>query len=145
MKKIHTLAFLLLTISLLQTSCTREAYVQRIEYRIEGSWSFSTVRFLDFLVIDNVSDRYENAEITFKDDYSVIYITNEGDELVGTWTYNIVDGGDDSIGQVVMQLTDSQSGEDFLFLWDGFSVTQRRMRAIEDYDGGQLSYVLRRL
>ena len=146
MRNINKLWLVLLAVTfLLQTSCTREAFIQREENQIVGDWYFYRVRVTSFFNVDNVTNNFRDASITFNEDYTVSYVQDNGDLLEGNWTYNIIDGGEESSNQLVLQLENTNTGEESLLLWDDFSVTNRRMWGQEDFDDrSQMHYQLRR-
>jgi hypothetical protein len=145
MKNIQKAGWLFLAvIALIQVGCTRADYIDREENQIVGAWYFDRVRIVKPFDIDNITNDYNDAEIEFFDDYTVIYTQDNGDVLEGSWTFNIVDGGEENMDQLILQLEDA-SGNQMLFLWDDFTVTNRRMWGQEDYDdNGQITYRLRR-
>lgn len=119
-------------IMLLFQSCTRNQYIDRQEDRIIGDWEFDRVRQTSFLN-SNITNRYLDASISFYDDYTVIYIQDDGTVLEGTWNFNIVNGvTEGNRDQLVLCLKDT-NGEDMFQFWDNFSVTRRIMRAQEDF------------
>ncbi|MGB0862062.1 MAG: hypothetical protein ACPG19_13960 [Saprospiraceae bacterium] len=145
MRNIQRVGWLfLVVVTLIQVSCTRADYIDREESQVVGEWYFDRVRIVKPFNIDNITNEYNDAEIDFFEDYTVIYTQDNGDVLEGSWTFNIVDGGEERVNQLVLQLEDA-NGNDVLFLWDDFNVTNRRMWAQEDYDdNGQITYRLRR-
>ena len=123
--------FILFTTIILQTSCTRNQYIQRQEDRIVGDWFFDRVRQTS-LFNPNITNRYNDASISFFEDYTVIYIQDDGTVLEGSWSFNLVNGvSEDNPDQLVICLKDVD-GEDMFMFWDNFSVTRRVMRAQED-------------
>lgn len=119
------------------TSCEKN-YIDRLEMRLEGLWYFNEVREQQALKNENITENYEGDVLEFFEDNTVTYTYGNGKKLYGIYEYNLVNGQETTVGQVIMSFVDDQTLEQTLYIWDNVTLTKNRFTAREDlpqYDG----------
>jgi len=126
----------LVLFAIVLTSCNDVTL--RIENRMVGDWEFEMVREFDrFAVIgDEVTEEYETVLISFSDDNTMEYQEN-GIVFSGEWDLKIDNSGEETDFELIAFLSNS-NGEIKQVIWDNVTIFNNKIRAIEQFDNGDL-------
>ena len=93
------LTTLLPLILLLASACSIEDKIERREDRLIGSWQIERATFKedDNLFRDNVTSEFRGDRITFYADYSLVYVTGDGQFYDGAWRVSALRELDDDL------------------------------------------------
>ena len=143
MKKV--LLFLIFATVLL-SSCSDEALLDRNERRLTGTWKFERVTFREDWAIsrDHVLGFYEGDRITFNDDYTAIYSDDSRRALFdGDWSIFLGrgDDGNDNVN-IEVQFYDHINDEIFSYFAEVTFLTHRKMKMTVFTDDGRYRYKL---
>ena len=143
MKKV--LLYLLLGTVLL-SSCTDDAILNRKERRLTGTWKFERVTFRQDWEIfpDNVLGFYEGDRITFYDDYTALYNDDSQRALFdGDWSIFLErDVDDDRCIYIDVRFYDHVNNEEFSYFAEVTFLTHRKMKMTVFTDDGRYRYKL---
>lgn len=149
MKQFLLLATLL---TILMTSCSKEAIIRRKEDRLIGAWEFDKVFYKadNALFRDNITHEYANDIIHFYPDYTASYDDYSLRTIFdGEWTLIVdedyYDGDNDLEFFVDAMFYDFVNGEDFYMFGSIDRLNRNKMRLEASDRRGTYTFKLRRL
>lgn len=121
------------------------------EKRLFGTWQFDEVEYFPwFGTKDNLTGVYENTQLTFFNDYTVVMINHAtNDVYTGIWEVNIVSipNGQNvsSAEQMIASLSHDITGDVVQIIWENLAVTRSRIRSTHDDKEGTFQFRLRKI
>ncbi len=127
------------------TSCIKEGQLTPQERRLIGTWSYTKVKFFERgkLSSDNLTNKYSNTKLTFKEDFTATFVGEESDEIYeGVWDILTNYNGETTNNSLFVSLSSSFSGEVKQLIFQDICLNNKQLTANYCSNDGVYNYVL---
>lgn len=139
------LLLLLVTFSLF--GCQKE-YFERIEDNIEGTWVFDRAQERvnrPFEFYYSIMHYYEEDQLSFYSDKTVVYRESNGDILTGIWDITSVSSNDNGADYAISFALSDVDGNLYQYVWDTNFVNRHCMNVYENRPDYEYKFRLSKL
>ena len=126
-------------------SCTKQGQLTPQERRLIGTWSYTKVKFFERgkLSSDNLTNEYSDTKLTFKEDFTAIFVDEESDEMYeGVWDIVTNQTVETATNSLFVSLTSSFSGEVKQVIIQDICLNNKRLTGNYRSSDGVCNYML---